>query len=225
MMARKTGKSKWQLMEMPDGITTSNGSWYHITSEQIENYVPGLLKKTSLELIIKRADAWVLSADGLSLLLYFLLAYLSVDPLLAFGISLAFYLIFFINTSVIVGVSLSRLMLIFANDGFMYGVSAILLIGISLNTSLLSMFSLNVDLNAIWYGIALVFAFKVGLLRLLLTYLTSKFSKNSIERQDRILNMLLIRYGMHHGILTKGVNEMQDELIRLRNYHKTRKKK
>ncbi len=225
MMARKTGPGNWQMMEMPDGITTSNGSWYHITSEQIENYVPGLLKKTSLELIIKRADAWVLSADALSLLLYFILAYVSASPVVAFSVSLIFYLLLYFNTSIIVSVSLSKLMLIFANDGFLYGLSAILLIGISLNESVLSVVSLNIDTSAIWYGIALVFAFKVGLLRLLFRYLTSKFLKNRIERQDRILNMLLIRYGMHHGILTKGVNEMQDELIRLRNYHKTRKKK
>ncbi len=224
-MARETGSGKWQMMEMPDGITTSNGSWYHITSQQIEKYVPGLFKKTTLERIIKQADAWVLSADAVSLLLFFLLVYLSVDPFLSFAISLIFYFVFYFNTSAIVGVSLSKLMLIFANDGFLYGLSAILLIGISVNTTLLSMFSLSIDMSAIWYGIALVFGLKVGLLRLLLKFLASKFSKGGIDRQDRILNMLLIRYGMHYGILTKGVNEMQDELIRLKNYHKTRKKK
>lgn len=225
MMARKTDPGKWQMMEMPDGITTSNGSWYHITSRQIDKYVPGLDKKTPIERIIKQADAWVLSADAVSLLLYFLLVYLSVDPLLSFGISLIFYFLLYFNTSSIVSVSLSRMMLVFANDGFLYGISALLLIGISVNTTLISMFSLNIDMSAIWFGIALVFGFKVGLIRLLLKFLASKFSKQGIERQDRILNMLLIRYGMHHGILTKDVNEMQDDLIRLRNYHKTRSKK
>jgi hypothetical protein len=29
---------------------------------------------------------------------------------------------------------------------------------------------------------------------------------------------------MHHGILTKRVNQMQDELISITSYHKTRKK-
>lgn len=224
MFARKVEAGKWQMMEMPDGITTSNGSWYHITSEKIETYVPGLLQKITLEKVVKQADAWVVSADALSLLLYFLLAYLSVAPLYAFGIALLFYLILYFNTSAIVGVSLSKLMLVFANDGFLYGLSAILLIGISLSSNVLSMINLNVEMSAIWYGIALVFMFKVGLLRLLLRFLKSRFSKEGIDRQDRILNMLLIRYGMHFGILTKDVNEMQDELIRISNYHKTRKK-
>jgi hypothetical protein len=224
-MSRQAASGKWQMMEMPDGITTSNGTWYHITSKDIEKYVPGLQKKVILEKLIQQADAWVLSADALSLLLYFLLAYLSVDPLIAFGVALLSYFFLYFNTSAIVGVQLSRLMLIFSNDGFLYALSAVLLIGISIGGTPLELLSLEIDTSAIWYGIALIFLFKVGLLRLLLKFLSARFSKDSIERHDRILNMLLIRYGMHHGILTKGVNEMQDELIRLRNYHKTRKKK
>ena len=94
-----------------------------------------------------------------------------------------------------------------------------------MNKSVLASLSLDIEMSALWYGIAMVFVCKVGLLRLLLRYLTAKFSKNSVMRQDRILNMLLIRYGLHHGILTKGVNEIQDELLRLKNYHKTRNKK
>ena len=223
-MSRKAGAGKWQMMEMPDGITTSNGSWYHITSRQIEQYVPGLQKKVILERLIQQADAWVLSADALSLLLFFLLAYLAVNPLFAFIIAIIFYLVFYFNTSAIVGVQLSKLMLIFSNDGFLYALSAVLLIGISIGGTPLALISINVDTIAIWYGVALVFLFKVGIMRLFLKFIVAKFSKGGIERQDRILNMLLIRYGMHYGILTKGVNEMQDELIRLRNYHKTRKK-
>jgi len=225
MMARKTGSGKWQMMDMPNGITTTNGSWYNITSQQVEEYIPDLEKEISLETIVKQADAWVLCADSLSLLLFFGLAYLAVNPLTAFAVAIVCYFLLYFNTSALVGVSLSKLMLIFANDGFLYGLSALLLIGISLNSTVLSSLSLNLDLSAVWYGITLVFMFKVGLLRLLLRFIHTKFSKQKIDRQDRILNMLLIRYGMHFGLLTKAVDEMQDELIRLQNYHKMRKEK
>ncbi len=222
-MTRKAGSGKWQMMEMPDGITTSNGAWYHITRNQIEEYVPGLLKKVRLERIIQQADAWVVSADGLALLLYFVLLFLWMSPFIAFVIALFFYFVWYSNTSVFTSVWASRLMQIYANDGFLYGVSALLLIGISFNIDG-SISFLPSGMVSVWYGIGLVFLFKVGLLRLLLKWIDSKSSKSKIDRQDRILNMLLIRYGMHHGILTKSVNEMQDELIRLQNYHKTRKK-
>lgn len=223
-MTRKAGSGNWQMMEMPDGITTSNGSWFRITSKQINEYVPGLLKRTPLESIIRQADAWILCADAISLLLYFLLVFLTVTPVYAFVVALMVYFFLFYNSSAIVSVGISKLLVLISNDGFLYGLSAVLLIGISLQSTLLASFSMSVDLNAIWYGIILLFLFKVGLLRLLLKWIDSKSSKAKIDRQDRILNLLLIRYGMHHGILTKSVNEMQDELIRLQNYHKTRKK-
>ena len=56
---------KWQMLEMGSGITTSNGFWYHINLKQINEYIPGLEKKISIYSIIKIADAWVLSADGI----------------------------------------------------------------------------------------------------------------------------------------------------------------
>ena len=225
-MASRLDGTKWQMMEMGDGITTSNGLWYHINEKQINTYVPGLLKKKPLHHIVKQADAWTLSADGLSLMLFFLLVYLKISPLLAAGIAVGFYLMWFFNTSAFVNVALSKIVQVFANDGFMYGVSALLLIGITLNSTIPSLgFDVGVSLSAVWYGIALVFLFKVGLLRLLLRYLASRSKKPFVELNDRVLNMLLIRYGMKYGILTKSVEELQDELIRIANYHKTRKKK
>ncbi len=223
MSARKVGEFKWQMMELSDGITTSNGNWYHITSEQIEEYTPGLLKKYPLERIIKEADAWVKSADGLSLLLFFLLVYLSVTPWIAALTSILFFLIWYFNTSAFLVLAASPVIKLITTDGFAYVASSVLLMGIAFN-ELISVYGIYVDFSALWIGIILFFLFKVGLLRLLIRFIQSKSSKTNIEIQDRILNMLLIRYGMKSGILTGKVSEMQDRLIDIANYHKTRKK-
>ena len=214
---------KWQMMELPDGITTSEGNWYHITTQQIEKYVPGLLKKRPLEWIIKEADAWSKSADGLSLFLFFILAYLSVAPWLASLISIGFFLFWFVNTSAFVMLAASPIVRLVTNDGFVYLLSATLLIGMTF-TELLSGLGLAVNFEAVWFGLALFFLFKVGLLRLLVKFIQSKSSKKGVEMPDRILNMLLIRYGMKTGTLTKSVKQMENDLIDLANYHKTRKK-
>ena len=223
MSARKVGEFKWQMMELSDGITTSNGNWYHITSKKIEEYTPGLLKKYPLERIIKEADAWVKSADGLSLLLFFLLVYLSVTPWIAALTSILFFLIWYFNTSAFLVLAASPVIKLITTDGFAYVASSVLLMGIAFN-ELISAYGIYVDFSALWIGIILFFLFKVGLLRLLIRFIQSKSSKTNIEIQDRILNMLLIRYGMKSGILTGKVNEMQDRLIDIANYHKTRKK-
>lgn len=215
---------KWQMLEMGNGVTTSNGFWYHINLKQINEYIPGLEKKISIYSIIKIADAWVLSADGISLVLYFVLVYFSVHSITAFCISVFFYALFYFNTSSMVGVTLSKIVPIFGHDGFLYSTSAICLMGIGMNHLFSSIFIFTPDAYALWLGIFLVFGFKVGLVRVLINFLSSRIFKTRIHRQDRILNMLLIRYGMHHGILTKRVNQMQDELISITSYHKTRKK-
>lgn len=211
------------MMELSDGITTSDGNWYHITTDQIKKYVPGLLKEYPLELIIKEADSWVKSADGLSLFLFFILAYLSVTPWIAAIASIGFFLFWYFNTSAFVFLSASPLMKTITNDGFVYVVTAALLIGITF-TEFLSGLGMSVDFTALWYGLGLFFLFKVGLLRLLVKFIQSKTGSREVQMQDRILNMLLIRYGLKTGTLTGNVQKMQDELIEIANYHKTRKK-
>jgi hypothetical protein len=220
----KRGRFDWQMLEMPDGITTSNGNWYHITTQEIDKYVPGLLKKYPVERIIEEADAWVKSSDGMALMLFFLLVYMSLSPLLATLISLVFYLFWYFNTGFFVNVTATPLAKILYKDGVIYTVSAILLIGISLNDTISSM-GLQVDFYALWYGLGLFFLFKVGLLRLLIEFLRSRFfGKPTVAKEDRVLNMLLIRYGMKMGVLTGKVEEMENKLIRTATYHKERKK-
>ncbi len=211
------------MLELPDGITTSNGNWYHINRKQIEQYVPGLLKKYPLERIVHEADAWVKSSDGLALMLFFVLAYLSVNPLLASVISLVFYFIWYFNTGVFVTVAATPIAKIITMDGVIYTISGILLIGITLNETIAGL-GLNVDFSALWYGIALFFLYKVGLLSLGLQFIRAKFwDKPKVAKEDRILNLLLIRYGLKHGILTGDVEKMEKDLLRIANYHKKKK--
>lgn len=211
------------MLELPGGITTSNGNWYHITREGIENYVPGLLKNRPLERIIQEADAWVKSSDGFSLMLFFILAFFGVTPWLAAIISLAFYFLWYFNTGVFVNVTSTPLAKLLNKDGVVYGVSALFLIGISFG-EVTSGMGLSVDFSAIWYGLILFFLYKVGLLRLLIEFVRKKFfGLPEVSKEDRILNMLLIRYGMKYGILTGEVDEMEKELVRIVNYHKQKK--
>ena len=219
----KRERFEWQMLELPNGITTSNGNWYHITREGIEEYVPGLLEKRPLNHIIQEADAWVKSSDGLSLMLFFILVYLSISPLIASAISLIFYFFWYYNTSVFVNVASSPVAKVLSKDGFVYTVSAVLLIIITLGEMNFGL-SISVDFSALWYGIVLFFFYKVGLLRLLLQFIGGKFgNKSSVPKEDRILNMLLIRYGMKYGILTGKVEQMEEDLIRIANYHKKNK--
>ena len=66
---------------------------------------------------------------------------------------------------------------------------------------------------------------KTGLVFMILKFFNVRFSsKYSTTITDRALNMVLIRYGYKEGLLTSNLKTMQDEFIRVTNYHKTRKK-
>lgn len=213
-MSRTASKFEWNMVELPDGITTSNGNWYHTTSEAIQQYIPGLLKKHEIGKIIKNADHWVGSCNGLSLILYLVLVLLGADAFISAGVALVFFLFWYYNTSAFVTPVLNAVARLFHFDGFLYVATAASLIYLSMQGGL----------TATWVGLGLFFLFKVGLLKMLLTWISSKRSAQKAARQDRILNMLLLRYGIKEGLYSGNIQSMQDSLFRTVNYHKTRKK-
>jgi len=213
-MSRESNKFEWNMVELPDGITTSNGNWYHTTSKDIQEYVPGLLKKHSIEKIVKNADYWVSSANGLALILYLVLALLGNNAMISAFISVLFFLLWHFNTSAFVTPMLNPIVRLFDFDGFLYITSAVVLIYLSMQGKQ----------TAMWIGLLLFFLFKVGLLKLLINFINSKRQQTGTEHQDRILNMLLVRYGIKEGIYSGNVQGMQDSLFKTINYHKTKKK-
>ncbi|WP_018127870.1 hypothetical protein [Balneola vulgaris] len=212
-MTREPSKYEWNMMELQDGITTSSGNWYHTNSKQINNYIPGLLKKFKVEDIIKNADHWVASANGFSLVVYLILALLGVNPYLSGIISLLFFVMWYRNTSAFAYPGLNSLARLLNFDGFIYVISGASLIWLGMSGAYV----------ATWIGLVMFFLFKVGLLQLGMKWLDKKSDK--AERQDKILNMLLIRYGMKEGLMSGKIEDMQKSLINTVNYHKTRKKK
>lgn len=203
------------MSEMPNGITTSNGNWYNISSEKIEEYIPGLLKIHPLEKIIRQADDWVSSANSLALVIYLGLVLAQIDATIAMTLSVLFFLFWHFRGSAFATPSLGTLLKVLNLDGFMYLASAAIFIYLAWQGQLLAM----------WLGIILFFLFKVGLLQLLIKMINANKESNKPEIQDRILNMLLVRYGIKEGIMPTSVQKMQDDLIEVANYHKIRKKK
>ena len=202
------------MVELPDGITTSNGNWYHTTSNKIQEYIPGLLKKYEIEKVIKNADYWVSSPNGMSLILYLILVLSGVEAFISAGISAIFFFFWYFNTSAFVTPMLNQVARLFDFDGFLYVATASSLIYMAMQGGQTEM----------WLGLMLFFLFKVGLLKMLLKWIASKKDIRKTERQDRILNMLLVRYGIKEGLYSGDIQNMQDSMFNTIHYHKNRKK-
>lgn len=200
------------MLELPDGITTSDGNWYHITTIETEKYIPGILKKYRLERIVQDADAWLKFPDIFALLFYTALVLLAVNPLVSAIAALFLYLILYFNTSAIALPAFSPVVRLFHSDGLTYIFLGVFLIYFSF-----------FNVTAMWIGAALVFLLKVGLLRMALKYMASKISSIT-PMADRVLNMLLIRLGMREGLLSSSVEAMEKQLLQQVNQIKKKKK-
>lgn len=186
------------FLETKLGIVTRTGDWFHTTSDHIEQYVPGLLKKRSLEKLVEEAIAWVRSADSLAMTLLLVLL-LFIHPLLAAAVATAFHFFWYRSKSAFVTIYLGKVLKLMNSDGYMLLTSLVIISAVGMTGQYLAA------------GVGLVFFFlmKLGLLK-------SLWDKIGEERQaklslnDRVFKMILTKYGMHYNIGPSEVNQMEE---------------
>lgn len=180
------------------GIVTRTGEWFHITSDQIEEFVPGLLDKVSLRDLVKDAQAWVRSSDSLSLtLLLGMLLYL--NPWLAAIATLAFHWLWYNYKSALANRWLGSVFAIMNTDGYQLIIALIVL-------SLLGMWG---DYLHLGIGVIYFFVLRLSLLNKLWDKLTAK---DSLSLNDRMLKMLIVKYAMHENLAPPEVKNMENDL-------------
>lgn len=223
-MSKVTKQASWELVELPGGLKTSMGHWYTITRKGIEAYAPGLLKRYSLEHLVRVADDWLRSREQFPVLIFMLLMYSPVGLGVTCVLSMVGYLFWKFQVSAWVYPWAHGLIKFVSNDMLLYGLFIGGLVYPSVAPDDWLKWALSTREMGVLIGVFLVV--KTGLFAILWEQLAQRLgSPNSVSMGDRVLNMVLIRYAYKEGILTKGVQNMQDELIRVANYHKTRKKK
>lgn len=186
------------FMETKMGIVTRTGEWFHITSDHIEQYVPGLLDKISLHVLIKEARAWVRSSDSLALtLLLGMLLY--INPWVSAIATLAFHWLWYNYKSALANRWLGRVFSFMNTDGYQMIVALIVL-------SLLGVWGAY---SALGVGIAFFFILRLSLLNKLWDRLTSG---KTLTLNDRMLKMLIVKYAMNENLAPAKVQSMEREL-------------
>jgi len=198
-MVRHEARGTDQLfMETKMGIVTRTGEWFHITSDLIDRYVPGLLDKVSMHVLIKDARAWVRSSDSLSLtLLLGMLLYL--NPWVAATATLAFHWLWYNYKSALANRWLGTVFSFMNTDGYQMVVALIVL-------SLLGVWA---EYLALAIGIAFFFILRLSLLNKLWDRLTST---KALALNDRMLKMLIVKYAMKENLAPREVQSMERDL-------------
>ena len=222
-MSDQKKKGRWELVELPGGFRTSFGNWYTMTTEGIERYVPGLLRRFPLEHLVRVADDWLRSREQLPVLVFMILIFSPLPELLSLVLGLSFYVFWRTQLSAFIYPWAHPAIRWICEDALLYGA---FIGGLAYDSMAPEGWGhLGLSSQEI---IALVGSFlliKTGLVAMAFHFLHTRFSKEDTTAiTDRILNMVLIRYWYKEGLLTGNLKAMQDEFIRIANYHKTRKK-
>jgi hypothetical protein len=202
-MNRFSSQRQNLFLETKLGIVTRTGDWFHTTSKNIKEFVPGLLEKRSLDLLVEEAIAWVRSADSLSLTLLLVLL-LFIHPIFAAVIAIAFHFFWYRFKSGFVTIYLGKVLKFMNKDGYL------------LMTSLVIISLLGIDGQYLAAGIGLVFFFlmKLGLLKMLWDKI-DKDSDNHLTLNDRVFKMILVRYAMFYNMAPAEVQTMEERFKEL----------
>lgn len=185
------------ILETQVSTVTSGGHWFHATRDTIKEYVPGLLDKYRFEELIKKAVVWIDSADSLSLIIYFGLAFL-INPWIVAVMALLFHTFWYHKKSAFVNIVMTPFLKFLNMDFFQLLLAALVL----------SYMGMTGMYTAVVLGIIFFFLFKVGLLRRLWDRLQDPKSKDKLPLNDRVLKMVLIRYSIYQNIPPKEVQKL-----------------
>lgn len=177
------------ILETRYSTVTSGGHWFHATRAEIEEFVPGLMKKYAFEDLISKAVTWIDSADSLAMLLYFILAY-TTNVWIAAITAFAFHVGWYFTKSAFITTALTPLVKVFNSDVFQLLIAAVAL----------SFMGINGMYTALVIGIIYFFLFKVGLLRRLWDKIDVRRSGQRLPLNDRALKMILVRYSIYEDM-------------------------
>lgn len=212
-MNKYSARSGDLFLETPLGIVTRTGDWFHTNSEQIEQFVPGLLGKRPLETLVDEAVAWVRSADSLSLTLL-LVMLLFIHPLLAAAISLAVHFFWYRTKSAFVTIYLGKVLKFMNSDGYLLITALVIISAVGMAGQYL----------AAGVGLAFFFLMKLGLLKRLWDKLDTTASSD-LPLNDRVFKMLLIKYAMHYNIAPEQIKSMEERFMEMATSRKKGKEK
>lgn len=196
-MEMNRSRSDNLFLETKLGIVTRTGDWFHITSKQIEKFVPGLLDERPLAKLVEEAVAWVRSADSLALTLLLILL-LTLHPVLAAVIAIAFHFFWYRSKSGFVTIYLGKLLKMMNTDGYLLMTSLVII----------SLLGMDGQYWAAGTGLVFFFLMKLGLLKRLWDKLDEGVDKD-LPLNDRVFKMILIKYGMYYNKNARQVENME----------------
>lgn len=199
------------FVELPHGIFTVDGTWYHTSLKDLEDFAPEILKKVGAPALFEKASDWA-RLPG-TLVVWILPVLLWAMPW--WGAALASFALFFMMASILPGlvlyglIPLVRLLNHPFSQGFYY-------------VAFLSYFAAQGGYAAVWTGLAIFVMMRWQVLNRFLDRRSALQSDGAsvVDTSDRILRNVILSASLKFGASHPEVDRMEKRMIEIATRHK-----
>ena len=208
------GKDRMTYVELPGGLFTAEGLWFHTTTRDISEFAPALVDRLGIDSLLEMATDWIKLPVSVSIwaLIGLLLMW---PPFWALSASILVYLFLAVaSPSVVLFHLISTIRKM--NHPIVQGLLYVLV---------LSILAAQGQMGGVGVGLLGFVLFRWQLVSKILTPIVVGLSKplSSLGVSDTVLRNVLIRGSLKYGLPMGEVDRMQKRMIEIMTYHKTRK--
>lgn len=203
---KATNEEQPTHIDTPAGIFTTSGNWFHTSTKALQKYAPKLFERTTVKDVLKDAETWIRTTDGLTILFFFVLM-LTTSIQFATVASLIFLPFWYINKSAFTYPGVTKILKTLDIEPVILAIAV----------GALSVLGINEQYYDLFIGFLVFFLFKFGWYRKLVDRLYHKWKKKSITLNDRLLRMIIIRYAQAEGENVAEVDKMEKDFLKLIN--------
>jgi len=206
------GDQGTDFVELPNGIFTAEGVWFHTSKSLLEEFAPGVLEVRPLRALLSDATIWLnlpVTATAWLLPMYLLVN----EPAFAGLAALITWIFLSVLAPFVVFPSLVRVVRLLSypiGQGLFYVI-------------MLSYFAAGNEFGAVGTGIAGFVLLRWGLVDRLLLPLVRRLPTPGpdLPRSDQVLRNLVVRNAMRFGVDVPEINRMEQRILEIWNRHNT----
>ncbi|MCC5933628.1 MAG: hypothetical protein LAT75_03630 [Candidatus Cyclonatronum sp.] len=225
MMLNKlfAGEQKFTYLDSPAGMLTPKGYLFGTREAELKTYAPELLEQAPAGEWLRKASRWIESTDAIGVWVSLILLAL-LPPTWAVPVALGLIVLWHRSRSALAGPAADAPLGVLSNEIVLF------LAGVAF----LSWFGISGEAGKVAYGLLLFLTSKFGWNRLLLNRIFEGDVYGNANpaaelpkagSNDRILNMLLVRFALKQGVTLASVETMERDLMQAMEKSAVQRKK
>ncbi|MCH8568655.1 MAG: hypothetical protein LAT67_10340 [Balneolales bacterium] len=198
----KANTEKITYLDTPLGIITPQGHQFRTNEAMLAKYAGPLFEIHPVSDLVEKSVSWIESTDGAGIILT-LATFLLMPLYVAIPLTITLAFLWHLYTPLMTMPSATGLIRIIKHDLFLFAAAV----------APLSWFGMSGLYGHLAAGMILILGFKFGWIRGLFSKLTEARSNDKPGRNDRILNMLIIRFSIREKVSLDNLRKMENDIM------------